>query len=299
LNAVDRRLTRCRECHRQYDVSRRAVGSSFHCRCGTLLEVEEIVGHEASVVRCSSCGGPRQGKASACGYCGSDFTLHERDLHTICPSCLARISDRARYCHHCATLIAPQGTGGTETDRTCPACHEQASTLVSRGLGGDQLSVLECGRCAGLWLSSEVFAHLETRAQQEATASNVGPPGPARRPTGAAREGAARYRPCPVCKQLMHRRNYGRKSGVVVDTCHQHGLWFDSEELDAILEWVRQGGLERARKWAREMQSEEDRSRRSSAGERSADTAWLELRVTRAPSPLRDFVDGLLQFLSR
>jgi Zn-finger nucleic acid-binding protein len=297
LSGTDRRLTRCRACHRQYDVSRRAVGTSFHCRCGTLLEVEAIEGHDATVVRCSACGGPRQGKSPACGYCGSDFTLHERDLHTICPNCLARISDRARYCHHCATLIAPQGTGGSETDRQCPACKEPSS-LVSRGLGGDQLSVLECGHCAGLWLSKEVFSHVETRAQQAATASDHGPPSPARRPSQDNRE-PARYRPCPVCGVLMHRRNYGRKSGVIVDTCQEDGLWFDSEELDAILEWVRQGGLERARNWARQMQVEEDRSLRPAGDQRSADTAWLELRVSGSPRPLRDFIDGVLNFLSR
>jgi hypothetical protein len=95
----------------------------------------------------------------------------------------------------------------------------------------------------------------------------------------------------------MHRRNYGRKSGVIVDTCQQHCLWFDHEELGAILDWVRQGGLERARIWARQLQSEEDRARRSGRQESAVETAWLESRVSGMPSPLRDFVEGLLEFL--
>ena len=40
----------------------------------------------------------------------------------------------------------------------------------------------------------------------------------------------------------MHRRNYGRRSGVLVDTCRSHGIWFDPEELEAVLRWIRSGG---------------------------------------------------------
>ena len=44
----------------------------------------------------------------------------------------------------------------------------------------------------------------------------------------------------------MARRNYAHRSGVIVDTCHEHGMWFDSGELHALLQWIRRGGLEKA-----------------------------------------------------
>ena len=44
----------------------------------------------------------------------------------------------------------------------------------------------------------------------------------------------------------MHRRNYGRKSGVIVDTCRNHGVWFDQGELARILRWLKSGGASRA-----------------------------------------------------
>jgi hypothetical protein len=42
----------------------------------------------------------------------------------------------------------------------------------------------------------------------------------------------------------MARMNFGHHSGILVDTCREHGTWFDQGELDATLEFVRAGGLE-------------------------------------------------------
>jgi len=41
----------------------------------------------------------------------------------------------------------------------------------------------------------------------------------------------------------MHRRNFARRSGVVVDTCAKHGVWFDAEELPQLIRWVQKVGL--------------------------------------------------------
>jgi Zn-finger nucleic acid-binding protein len=45
----------------------------------------------------------------------------------------------------------------------------------------------------------------------------------------------------------MNRNNFARVSGVIIDICKQHGIWFDAEELPKIIEFVRKGGLSRAR----------------------------------------------------
>ena len=42
----------------------------------------------------------------------------------------------------------------------------------------------------------------------------------------------------------MTRTVFGRRSGIVVDVCQEHGTWFDGGELDAILQFVRGGGLQ-------------------------------------------------------
>jgi Zn-finger nucleic acid-binding protein len=36
---------------------------------------------------------------------------------------------------------------------------------------------------------------------------------------------------CPHCRGPMQPTNFGRTSGVIVDTCRKHGIWFDVGEL--------------------------------------------------------------------
>ncbi|MCB1035855.1 MAG: hypothetical protein KDD47_18690, partial [Acidobacteria bacterium] len=155
-------------CQRQYDVSDLSAGSRFHCACGEVLAVPRLAGFEAAVVRCSGCGAPRQGSEAECRHCGASFTLVDRDLNTVCPQCLARVGDRARFCHHCAAPLAAEELGGEPSVHSCPACGGGVA-LVSRRLGQEVLSLLECHRCAGIWLSGETFRVLEDRAQAVAT----------------------------------------------------------------------------------------------------------------------------------
>ena len=243
-----RQLVACPSCSMQFDASAVTTGERLRCSCGELITVPEARSHEAAVVRCSSCGAPRGKGARTCSFCDSSFTLHERDLHTICPGCLARISDRASYCHSCGVTIAPQAGAGGRTELACPSCGDGV-TLRSRRLDERGLTVLECGACAGLWLGAELFARLASNASEireavEAlgTGSSAGVDMPLRRIDPSERL----YRPCPTCATLMHRRNYGRKSGVIVDTCRDHGVWFDDGELAQILRWLRAGGARRA-----------------------------------------------------
>ncbi len=251
-NAHVRFLVACRRCKRQYDASQRHTGDGFYCRCGELVTVPTERGHAAAVVRCSACGGVRLNQRPACTYCGADFTLHERDLHTICPECTARISDRARFCHYCATPIVPVGSAGESTEYDCPACGAERQ-LFSRALSDARVSVMECGGCGGMWLDNTVFELLEERATRSAASDTTHEHEKHRGQGTQAQDRHGRfYRKCPRCDALMHRRNYGRRSGVLVDTCKQHGIWLDFGELDVILRWIKTGGLSNAEKWEKQ-----------------------------------------------
>jgi Zn-finger nucleic acid-binding protein len=254
-----RLLVACSECERQYDATGRSPGTRFRCHCGAAVTIKRPKGHDAAVVRCSSCGAPRQEESTNCHFCGADFTLHERDLDTVCPKCLARVSDRATFCHHCATRLAPEYVAGQATQLVCPVCAESYH-LANRRIG--DINVLECGRCAGLWLGNETFKQLTRRASSETLdIDGLFQSTRARRARPAAADPAQaqrwRYRKCPSCGRMMHRRNYGRRSGVIIDLCKEHGVWFDADELPRILAWIRSGGLamaqeQRARQEARE-----------------------------------------------
>jgi Zn-finger nucleic acid-binding protein len=242
-------LISCPTCKRQYDAATLAVGAQFRCRCGGAITVPRVTSRDAAVVRCASCGGPREAGRLSCSYCGSDFTLHEQDLETICPACLARISNAAKFCHHCATPIAPEEIAADPTDRGCPACGP-GHTLHSRSLGDTGFSALECTRCAGLWVGEAAFEALEARERETAA-----PAADAKtireeiksRPRVAPTPGPF-YRACPVCSTAMTRINFSRISGILVDRCREHGIWFDASELDAALRWIQIGGEKAAQR---------------------------------------------------
>jgi Zn-finger nucleic acid-binding protein len=258
-------LVKCHACNRQSEAGDLEVGRRFHCLCGEVLAVPRVKAKEAAVVRCSSCGGPRQRAAEKCTFCGADFTVHERDLHTICPGCMARIMDRAKFCHHCGIRIAVQGKSGAPTEHPCPACGTERH-LDSRTLGEPPIGILECRVCGGLWIGSEVFEMITERMKGEAADPVAGMPAAPKRPsrTVGSRQRGPLYRRCPRCATMMARLNYARRSGVIVDSCHQHGIWFDAGELDSLLQWIRRGGLKKAEQL--EKQEAEAAARRARRG---------------------------------
>ena len=230
----------CPDCDRQYKVAAEKLGKRFRCHCGHVLEVREAKGHEAAVIRCSSCGSAREKGRNHCGYCDADFTIHERDLNTVCPKCLARVSDTAKYCQHCATELTGEHVVEDFSQLACPLCGPQR-LLSNRRLGQEQVSVLECSICAGLWLGSDAFERLRKRvlsetAEERALLRHKPQPSQLRRQVGPM------YRPCIYCGKSMNRQQYARRSGVIIDVCRDHGIWFDARELQQILDWTARGG---------------------------------------------------------
>jgi Zn-finger nucleic acid-binding protein len=67
-----------------------------------------------------------------------------------------------------------------------------------------------------------------------------------------------RYIKCPACGTLMNRKSYGAKSGVIMDSCKQHGVWLDGGELAQIVKWKQAGGklLDREKKEQRQKAEE-------------------------------------------
>ena len=60
----------------------------------------------------------------------------------------------------------------------------------------------------------------------------------------------------------MNRVNFARCSGVIIDLCKKHGIWFDCDELSRIVEFIRGGGLELSRSREKAQLEEERRSLR-------------------------------------
>jgi Zn-finger nucleic acid-binding protein len=106
------------------------------------------------------------------------------------------------------------------------------------------LEVLACLACGGLWLDRAMFEQLGASRERQGAVLGALPVPPA--PPVMALE-PVRYRPCPACQQRMNRVNYAKRSGVILDVCRAHGLWFDRDELHQVLTFIEKGGLDRAR----------------------------------------------------
>lgn len=234
-------LVACSGCDRKYKAAADKLGKRFRCHCGQVLEVKDAKGQESAVIRCSSCGGAREKGRNRCGYCDADFTIHERDLNTVCPKCLTRVSGKSKFCRHCGTRLSGETIVPESSLLTCPLCGPKRR-LSDRKLGSEQISALECSFCAGLWLGTEAFQQLRRRALDAATAERdfqrLKPP-----PSQLKRHIGPRYRSCIYCGEMMSRQQYARGSGVVIDLCREHGIWFDAEELQQILDWIARGGM--------------------------------------------------------
>ena len=61
----------------------------------------------------------------------------------------------------------------------------------------------------------------------------------------------------------MNRKLHGRRSGVIIDSCRDHGIWLDAGELRQLMEWTRAGGNKLCEKdYAREAKIKSDQEKR-------------------------------------
>jgi Zn-finger nucleic acid-binding protein len=144
--------------------------------------------------------------------------------------------------------LPARGDVDADTSRRCPRCLETPAALATHLVGETLLD--ECNACGGVWIDAAAFAHLVKHRDEQAVLSVARGPYVTLEAFGTSSLDveAPRYLPCPDCSQLMNRQNFATTSGVIVDICRPHGIWFDRDELGRIVRFVMQGGLETARR---------------------------------------------------
>jgi Zn-finger nucleic acid-binding protein len=96
-------------------------------------------------------------------------------------------------------------------------------------------------KCGGIFLDDRSLERIVAlRRHAEHPAASVHVPSAA----GPHAMDPVRYVKCPLCRGIMNRVNFGKRSGVIVDVCKGHGTWFDAGELTRAIEFVAAGGLE-------------------------------------------------------
>lgn len=160
-------------------------------------------------------------------------------------------------------------------DLTCVSCGRtlQATTI-------DGVSIDTCPFGHGAWVEPGEFDQL--------VANNVPTPDSTKRllaesatNDNPARDLMAKERPCVVCSEPMQMFVHAEWSGIVVDTCAQHGTWFDTGEIERAVAW--------------------DRARTSDVSEvNDAHVSALSLqRTARAETAAPSFLQRLLDLLRR
>ncbi|HEY6562700.1 MAG TPA: zf-TFIIB domain-containing protein [Polyangiaceae bacterium] len=186
--------------------------------------------HQAHTFRCSSCGGEVDARARTCRYCTAPVAT------VRCAHCFEMNIPDAIHCSGCGRELGLEPVG-MDGSCVCPTCAGPLEKFQS-GPG----SLHDCTGCGGQFVEHALVRELLERRQlygetlrHRHTAQN-----PLKQPL--------RYIKCPECSDLMNRRNFGRTSGIIIDICHKHGIWFDSGELPRILTFVQSGGLVEARR---------------------------------------------------
>jgi Zn-finger nucleic acid-binding protein len=178
------------------------------------------------------CGAATSSGAPLCQYCGSQLAT------VSCPVCFGMMFLGSKHCPRCGAATARQesvaGSG-----RKCPRCLVEMQAVV---IG--QATVLECGSCFGLWVDTTSFEAICADREQQAAVLGTASHEP---PSTIGAGSTIKYVPCPECSLLMNRVNFARCSGVIIDLCKKHGIWFDCDELSRIVEYIRGGGLELSR----------------------------------------------------
>jgi Zn-finger nucleic acid-binding protein len=183
---------------------------------------------EAGAHRCPVCGAPVGSRAETCDFCASPL------LTLRCAHCFVMNGADSLHCGGCGWELGLEPLD-TTSDLACPACEQTFKGFVG---GAGVLS--ECTSCAGQFVEHGLLKELlERREVLRGVLQNLPRENPLVLPV--------RYLPCPACRSIMNRKNFGDSSGIVVDVCTRHGVWFEAGELPRVLAFVQAGGLERAR----------------------------------------------------
>lgn len=188
--------------------------------------------NQPEALNCPNCGGAVASDKTKCEFCGSR-------LKTVgCSACLGMMFLGSKFCGHCGAAACRAELLDDPDSGECPRCKVKLQSLKI-----DAVAIRECERCGGFWSDGLTFENICAKKEHQASVlgfseSYVHP---------ATAQPVVSYIPCPDCKQLMNRSNFAKSSGVIVDMCKQHGVWFDAGELPKIIEFIEKGGLDRAR----------------------------------------------------
>ncbi len=149
-----------------------------------------------------------------------------------CRHCSKSINIKSRHCPFCGGENTKEVLHGSPR---CPRCDKEL-THFEYG----EIVLDTCPVCEGFWLDTREFNQLTSERRVFADESI---PYEYKRPSLPNDAG---YLACPLCESMMHRKNFRKISGVLIDQCRDHGIWLDPGELEHIRCFVANGGLNKS-----------------------------------------------------
>jgi Zn-finger nucleic acid-binding protein len=250
----------CSACGLPIDASGVFPGAKLACSCGVenvvplpphpspageggpgLYRVPAERSSEAAILTCPFCGGPCGAEVRACPHCNVELAS------VRCPHCYALHFVGAQFCARCGKELALEPLLDA-TDAPCPRCNNPLS--IAKGGAPEDFAgtamIHECVACGGIFVDNTSLEHILAR-ERDPTQRHIHE-AHAATPAQAHAADPVRYLKCPLCRTSMNRVNFGKRSGVIVDVCKQHGTWFDSGELTSAIEFVAKGGIEETKR---------------------------------------------------
>jgi len=220
-------IIQCPNCQSRYDTNMRTNDDAIRCRCGVKLEIPDLP-NLARSWKCPNCSGNVDPTQSRCDYCDAYIAFAR------CPACFSIAPyDEAKHCAECGELLTLpiEPIKYNKSQLPCPRC---TSALKSRVINDSLID--HCLDCGGVWLSHHLLDDLLKTQDVNSTAALGKLP---EKTAINALKNEVHYLPCPECSTMMHRRNFMKTSGIILDECHSHGVWFDKYELAVALEFTR------------------------------------------------------------
>lgn len=166
------------------------------------------------MARCKSCSAPLLANTNRCQYCD---VRNDVDLHA----------------KHDFSVV------NKASERICPYCEKTLQTIQIQL--GEAIDIERCGSCFGLFFDLGEIETLLKHSVSFVNDINMEHIDNINSDRYNTRQ-AVKYIKCPVCQKFMRRTNFAQKSGVVIDSCRQHGFWLDSGEITHLMEWKKAGG---------------------------------------------------------
>jgi len=163
---------------------------------------------------CTNCGGVLPPNSGVCTYCD---TRNDVDLHHV----------------HEFTKVEHN------EERVCPHCSIELVTINIKS--EDNFFIEQCEECKGLFFDPNELEALLDASVSNAFIINYKRIETINRELSPDKHDV-KYLKCPVCRQFMHRKSFASSSGVVIDTCRDHGSWMDSGKFKRLTEWKKSGG---------------------------------------------------------